>query len=196
MKIVITESQLNTIKREFDEVVTRNKEPYNWGATHNIYKTSDPNKLIKVGTENNVNEWYDIFKSRPDLFVKVYKRGITNFKFKNGEISNANYVMVEKLDTKTFKSMWHQFSLAVKNYENEISQYDHNSFQYYITRIEGNMDFIRGVAKSLEYNHILHNKFVEFINLLLDLYEIKSTADVHSDQFGIDIQGKIKCLDI
>lgn len=179
-----------------NELDTRTKNPHSWGAMHYIYKTNDPSKLIKVGPEETVNEWYELFQTYPNLFAKVYKRGKTKIKMKNGEHHIGDYVMVEKLDARAFKSLWFYFERACNDYQDSIGKYDHDSFQYYITRIEDNMEFIRGMAKSMEGDVTLHNKFVQFVNLLLDIYELKPAADVHVDQFGIDEEGKIKCLDI
>ena len=179
-----------------DEIATKTKEPYSWGAHHYIYKTNDPTKLIKVGSPETVNEWFDLFNNNPNVFAKVYKKGVV--KVNTGQFGprDAHYVLIEKLDTRSFKSLWHQFGIAVKEHETKIGLHDHNSLQYYITRIEDDMDFIYGVAKSLEHIVILHNRFVEFVNLLLDIYELKPAADIHVDQFGIDGQGKIKCFDV
>jgi hypothetical protein len=179
-----------------DEIATRTKEPHSWGAMHYIYKTNDHAKLIKVGPEETVDQWYDLFSSYPNLFAKVFKRGKTKFKMRDGSDYIGDYVMVEKLDVRAFKSLWFHFEKACDRYQDSIGKYDHDSFQYYITRIEDNMEFIRGMAKSMEHDPHLHNKFVQFVNLLLDIYELKPAADVHIDQFGIDGEGKIKCLDI
>lgn len=179
-----------------NELDTKMKNPHNWGAMHYIYKTNDPTKLIKVGPEETVEQWYELFKSHPNLFAKVYKRGKTKVKLKNGSDYMGDYVMVEKLDARAFKSLWFQFEKVSDRYQDSIGKYNHDSLQYYITRIEDNMEFIRGMAKSMEDNAHLHNKFVQFVNLLLDIYELKPAADVHVDQFGIDGDGNIKCLDI
>lgn len=197
MKIVITESQYNTIvKREFDEIVTRKKEPYSWGASHYIFKTKDPNKLIKIGTNMVVDEWYDLFNSRPDLFVKVYKKGFTKITNKIGKVYDAKYVMVEKVDTKKFKSLWFELSKVVERYQESIGEPEPKSLQHYLSMAEDNLDFLIEVGKSIKSNHYLHEMFIQLLRLVIQIEELKPDADIHSDQFGIDSAGKIKCLDI
>ena len=180
-----------------NEIATKFKEPYGHGANHKIYQTNDPTKLIKVGNKTLVDAWYDLFKSNPNIFAKVYKRGKTKiWDNRRDEFYFGDYVMIEKLNVRAFKSLWFYFEKASDRYQESMGREVNDSLQYYITRIEDNMEFIRGMAKSMEEDVTLHNRFVEFVNLLLDIYELKPAADVHVDQFGIDEQGKIKCLDI
>ena len=180
-----------------NELSTKYKEIYNHGANHKIYQTNDPTKLIKVGDRLLVDSWYDLFKANPNIFAKVYKRGKTKiWDNKREEFYIGDYVMIEKLNARAFKSLWYYFEKTFDRYQESLGRSDYDNFQYYITRIEDNMEFIRGMAKSMEHDVTLHNRFVEFVNLLLDIYELKPAADVHVDQFGIDGEGKIKCLDI
>lgn len=198
MNLIITEAQFKhlTDKLVVNEIVTRKKEPYSWGAMHYIFKTSDPNKLIKIGTNIVVDEWYDLFKSHPDLFVKVYKKGNTRITNKIGKVYDAKYVMVEKLDAKLFKSLWFEFDKAVRKYEEQIGKSDKNSLQTYLSMAEDNLDFLIEVGISMKHNPVLHEKFIQLLTLVIRIEELKPDADIHSDQFGVDATGKIKCLDI
>lgn len=198
MNILLTESQLIHLVEEIsvDEIATRDKEPYSWGAMHKIYPTSDPTKLIKVGAKVVVDKWYDLFKNNPNLFVKVYKKGITKIKEKNGNNYDINYVMVEKLDTKAFRALWFEFAKALMVYEKTIGQLDHNSFGYYLIDAHDNLDFLIELGISMKDKPGLHDRYIEFLRLILNIEQLKHKPDIHIDQFGIDSTGKIKCLDI
>lgn len=198
MELILTESQFRslTLKLAIDEIATYQKQPFNWGSEHNIYKTSDPNKLIKVGSEESINKWYELFKAHPDIFVKVYKKGKVKHKTNDGNEIVSSYVMVEKLDTRAFKTLWYEFGKAIERYEEQIGQQDHLSVRYYFTKPEEDLDFLINVGISIKNNPQLHEKYLDFLRLMMHIGQLKAIPDIHVDQFGIDSTGKIKCLDI
>ena len=51
-------------------------------------------------------------------------------------------------------------------------------------------------STSVEKNGEDYIKFNMFINLIDQIIEIYPSADVHKNQFGYDVEGNLKCLDI
>ncbi len=83
---------------ELEELGTREKESFGQGVEHIIYSSPNkPNVVYKVGEWDVINEWYDIFKSNPQIFPVVYKIGKIP---KDG----LYYVELEKLDTEKFEN--------------------------------------------------------------------------------------------
>lgn len=205
MKILLSEGQY---KRIVNELGTKPKEVYDRGAFHDIYQFKNkPDSLFKVGTENMVNSWVDIFKSRPDLFPVVYKTGKMNYtlpkpftefvdglpvKHAAGDTIKLSYVEIEKLDVRQAVIHWDRLDKAVKEMSNK-------SLQTYLTSIglEDPMEqeFIE-IGNKLKGDKFLYDIFVDFYNLLSGVYEIKPAADVHKRNFGYDKNFKLKMLDI
>jgi hypothetical protein len=176
------------------EVVVKNKEMYDKGAHQLVYPSQrNPNILYKVGHEGDLIHWVKIFKKHPKLFPKVYgkiKTGDFPHKGMDGKTRGyikRDYIPVEKLDTKSFLKVF-----------NQIDEYCiSNPLQYYIRNFNDNMDYLVNLGRRIQLKDPnLLNQYVEFINLVDSIYKIDGSADLHKDQFGYDLSGKLKCLDI
>ncbi len=170
------------------------KDMYDRGAHQLVYPSQhDPNILYKVGHEGDLEHWVKLFKKYPNLFPKIYgkiKTGNFPVKGMNGktrEYIKRDYIAVEKLDTRSFLKLF-----------NEIDEYCiSNPFQYYLRNYSDNIDYIIDLGRRIYLKDSeLYNQYVDFINLVDSIYKIDSSADLHKDQFGYDVDGKLKCLDI
>jgi hypothetical protein len=205
---------IEMIQHDVDEIATKEKELVGKGAFHNVYPSNkNPNMVYKIGFDEDVNGWVDLFKSRPDIFPKVYgtgyvniklKKQVTNFSWRTGEFKpitynpgdtvKVKYVGVERLNTEKAKQHWN--SLA-----NVVSVMSGKSLQTYLTSLgmdqEMEDEFLSIGEKIKETgNDFIYNIFVEFYNLIHSVYELKPVADVHVGNYGYDKDGNLKCLDI
>lgn len=197
---------------DLNELGTENKQIYDKGAFHNIYQSkNNPNVLYKIGTEKMVDSWVNIFKSRPDLFPKVYRTGKMNYelprdfteltngdivKHKAGDVIKISYVEIEKLDVRQAIIHWDSLDNIIKTMSPS-----NTNLQTYLTHLglEDSLedefvelgDKLKGIGN--EYGYEL---FRDFYNLLIQVYEIKPAADVHKRNFGYDKDMKLKMLDI
>ena len=196
MDLLITESQFEAV---LDELKSREKEKFGSGHFHMVYPVEgDPTKVIKVSTKYVIDEWYGIFQANPNLFPKVYKRGEVLLKdvIRKGDRVVGAYVVLEKLNTADFKRIWNAFEVLMGKYYQVSGDKNRLGLQKLFTEIEDHMDVVRKMEQIAKSNQVVHDYFVEFVNLLLQIYEVKPSADIHEDQFGLDSNGKIKCLDI
>jgi hypothetical protein len=195
MKLLITESQYNALM-DIDELKSRSKEKFNSGNFHMIYPMeNDPTKLIKVGAKSVIDGWYGLFVANPNLFPKVYKRGETPL-VSNGRKFIGAYVIIERLNTSDFKRIWAAFETLLGKYHQVTGDKNRLGLQKLFVTIEDHMDIIGKMLEIAKSNQVLYDYFKEFVDLLLQVYEIKPSADIHEDQFGLDAEGKIKCLDL
>ena len=210
LRLILNESA------EVDEVLTddstRQKKLFGSGSFHRVYPSkNNPNIVYKIGTEAQVNDWLEDFKSNPELFPKVYRVGYMNIKlpeiwnefvkgqlkhYKRGDTIRAKYVELEKFNTKKAKYEWGIINKAIINFTK--NKFDAQILFTKIGLEDENEKIIFELAKYLKQNNeeyqlqILEN----FYNLLSKVYEIKPTADVHKDNFGVDKDGHLKMLDI
>ena len=214
VKKLFIERELNQTNKQVDEIATKEKELVGKGSFHNVYPSNkNPNMVYKIGFDEDVNGWVDLFKSRPDIFPKVYgtghvniklKKQVTNFSWRTGEFKpitynpgdtvKVKYVGVERLNTEKAKQHWN--SLA-----NVVSVMSGKSLQTYLTSLgideEMEEEFLSIGEKIKETgNDFIYNIFVEFYNLIHSVYELKPVADVHVGNYGYDKDGNLKCLDI
>jgi hypothetical protein len=205
---------IEMIKHEVSELDTKDKDLVGKGAFHNVYiSKKNPNVVYKIGFDEDVSGWVDIFKSRPDLFPKVYKMGYLNIKLKKsattfswrsgdfkpitynpGDTVKVKYVEVEKLDTDKAKSHWN--SLA-----NVVSVMADKSLQTYLTSLgmdEEMEEEFKSLGEKIKEtgNTFIYEILVDFYNLVHSVYELKPVADVHVGNYGYDNKGNLKCLDI
>jgi hypothetical protein len=205
---------IEMIQHDVDEVATKEKELVGKGSFHNVYPSNkNPNMVYKIGFDEDVNGWVDLFKSRPDIFPKVYgtghvniklKKQATNFSWRTGEFKpitynpgdtvKVKYVAVERLNTEKAKQHWN--SLA-----NVVSVMSGKSLQTYLTSLgmdeEMEEEFLSLGEKIKESgNDFIYKIFIEFFNLIHSVYELKPVADVHVGNYGYDKDDNLKCLDI
>lgn len=213
-KLSFKNTIIEMIQHDVDEIATKEKELVGKGAFHNVYPSNkNPNMVYKIGFDEDVNGWVDLFKSRPDIFPKVYSTGhvniklkkqVTNFSWRTGEFKpitynpgdtvKVKYVGVERLNTEKAKQHWN--SLA-----NVVSVMSGKSLQTYLTSLgmdeEMEEEFLSIGERIKETgNDFIYKIFVEFYNLIHSVYELKPVADVHVGNYGYDKDGNLKCLDI
>lgn len=190
MKILISESQLSEIIRgEFDEVRTRDKPMVGSGASHTVYPSRKyPNMVYKIGSISTVNKWYEMFSEFPEIFPKVYKKGVTMIQYYNEGRIKVSYVLLEKLDTKTFEDFW---DIIDEYFEGESLQMILMNFEFTYDKLIRTGD----VIKKNEGEEV-YRRYMELINMVDTIIELVGSPDIHKFQFGYDGTGKLKCLDI
>ena len=197
MKIIISETQFNQIMTgEVDEIRTKEKDRYGMGMSHKVYPSmKDPDMLYKIGSESVVNEWVDLFKSRPDLFPKVYKIGDIRVPRKNfrGDIIgyiDKKYVAIERLDDKRADLEWGMI-------DDFFMSKDMDSFLSYIRKWDESGRILGDMADLIfKQKPELFDIYIRFLTLIMGLQGMKEILDLHAEQFGYDKDGNLKCLDI
>ena len=184
-----------------NELNIKDKKIVNHGVEHNIYRSIKyPNKLIKVGPDFIVNEWYDMFEENPDIFPKVYgmyplknrewirRIGIQQSQEVNFfEESEYYYVVIEELDTKRFLNLWNQMD-EMNGEVNGVSLLDMMEYDGYEEEWNNLLDHTKGSTIS--------NEVDMFYSLIKRLHDVKDSPDLHQKQFGFDTEGVLKALDI
>lgn len=200
---------------EVDEVLTpdstKDKPVFGRGAYHKVFASkSNPNVLYKIGTDEMVTKWVELFRKFPELFPKVYKTGTMNVKLDDriirmvkgeivvmnpGEPVKARYVEIEKLDTKQALHQWDVINRTIMDFTE--GRYDAQKLFTILDEDDGE-EVIFDIAKYLKQNKEDYKLQVleDFYNLLSKVYEIKPAADVHKGNFGVDNDGRLKMLDI
>ncbi len=187
-------NKMKLTKIFYDVLVEADKELIGKGSYHRVYPSKhNPNIVYKVGRTDVLEKWVYIFKENPSLFAKIYgdikktKFPIKGFDNKVITMIEMGYVTVEKLDTKKFVKIYNEIDLYFVD----------NTFQYYLNRFDFFQDMFYGVGEKINKdNPELFDKYVELLNLITSIYEIKPSADLHKNQFGYDSNGILKCLDI
>jgi hypothetical protein len=182
---------------EVIEINTTNKKKYGSGLEHNIFLSNkNPNVVFKVGHEDVVNEWFELFMKNPDLFPKVYRYG----KLKDEEYY---YVEIEKLDTKKFEDDWDKLENSLE----EIGSVDvdrSESFSDLYILHGSDAEIFKEIGKELsKHNKDSFNFFINLLTLIKNCEraekELKNKStfiDAHKYNFGYSKDGKLKCLDI
>jgi hypothetical protein len=169
--------------------------PKGWfgdGASHRIYRSNrEFSKLYKAGFCEELNRWVPVFKSHPDIFVEVY-----------GEIkklrgANYCYVMVERVNTKMFESIYDTIIEDLGINDDDFSL----KMSYWVN------DFVSGKSvedvlsdplfdKLKDGDSYLYEKFVEIVELVKKMSALNTNLDLHKYQFGYSYTTDVlKCLD-
>jgi hypothetical protein len=179
-----------------NEIVTREKKSLGHGRYHKIYPhPTNPDVVYKVGLYHVMYEWVPVFKAHPDLFPKVYgdiKSNVITVKRYNGEKykKEASWVLVEKLDTKTFNDFieeLYEFDLGTRPLAALFYVYLKGRYSDEV------MTFLDNVKREAPH---MYDKCVELFDLVVKIWEVVPEFDLHLFQFGYDKTGKLKCLDI
>ena len=179
------------------ELDIKQKEVFGSGIEHQVF-TSDvnPNIIFKVGHKDVVNEWYNVFRSNPTIFPKVFRMGQLKDK-------NYYYVELEKLDTKKFEKKWDNLTLSLDEIGVINTDYSESFSDLYMN--EGSdSEVFKQIAKELKSKkNKSFNFFIELLTLIKECERaILSTTgkdtliDVHQYNFGYSSDGKLKCLDL
>ena len=194
MKIAITESQLKIfLQNVVNELDIQKKPMVGKGTEHHIYPSkNNPDRVIKVGKPEIVELWVDIFKNYPEYFPKVFKVGI-------GKDNKTMFVEVEKLDTQTVIDEWETLEMALDNKFIDTDEGDgvDQLLKDSIVNPKLNSEiknYLSTRNKSIYHLYIRWNNFLTDVkNILKDKSE---SFDVHRYNFGYDLDGNIKALDI
>lgn len=182
---------------EIKELGTKEKEMFGSGMEHQIFGSkTNPSVIFKVGHKDTVDEWYEVFKSNPEIFPKVFRAG----KMHDGDFY---YVELEKLDTDKFENNWDDLELAME----DIGALDVDSGEsfadLYLNEGSDAKIFIEIGKKLKNYNMNAYNFFIDFLKVIKDsekaILSVKgkdTIVDAHKFNFGYGSDGKIKCLDL
>jgi len=169
------------------ELNTRDKEMLGQGLEHNVYPSQDPNKVVKVGETRYVDKWVKDFKSRPDLFPKIYKVG------KLKDDPKRSYVVMERLDTEQFMVDFEVLESILEDFSHwgvlgaiEAGEHKEKVWDWIYNKIKEQDEEIADFFAKL-YNNVVQTK--PFKKWSLDVY------DFHKGQFGYDKKGNVKMLD-
>jgi len=182
---------------ELEELGTREKQSFGQGVEHIIYSSPNkPNVVYKVGEWDVINEWYDIFKSNPQIFPVVYKIGKIP---KDG----LYYVELEKLDTEKFENAWDDLELALEDLGFLDIDRGENFTDLYLFEGTSSAKFIEIGKKLSEYNPEMYNFYVKLLVVIKnaekaqrEILKKDTLVDAHKYNFGYSKDGKLKCLDI
>jgi hypothetical protein len=188
---------MNNLKQNIDELGTTEKQVFGSGVEHEIYASkSNPNVIFKVGHKDTVDEWYEVFKSNPEIFPKVFRAGKMQDK-------NIYYVELEKLDTDKFENNWDDLELAME----DIGALDVDSGEsfadLYMNEGSDANVFIEIGKKLSKHSKKDYDFFIELLRVIKECERTQlsvtgkdTIVDAHKYNFGYGGDGKIKCLDI
>lgn len=195
-------------EQDVDEEI-KQKEMIGSGVDHDVYPSkTNPNIVYKLGREETIDKWYDIFKNNPDIFPKTYRKGKTTitakhdrqiglgdryYELKAGTVIPVSYVELEKLDAKRAQFEWERLGVEIA----EITE-DAWAFQSYVIHyiIGGDKNMINYVNEKLkEDSPQLVPSLERFLKIIDRLKEFTDDPDVHKHNFGYDKEGNLKCLD-
>lgn len=193
------------ILEELKEVTTTKKTKVGQGLEHSIYPSKKfPDRLLKVGEKDNVEEWVEVFKSDQNIFPKIFRVGkISNYKYNE---SDVYFVEIEKLDTKKAETEWdylHDKMEEIGLVHYEMGLYGRDFTDIYLNHGE-DKDIIKNILEELKkYDSKSYQIFVKWFTLVKKCEETKnkisgkdSFVDAHKYNFGYDKNGNLKCLDL
>jgi hypothetical protein len=174
------------------EIITYPKTWFGRGASHRIYTSrKEFHKLYKVGFCKELNEWVPIFKSRPDIFVKVYGE------IKNITGTNYCYVMVERVNTKSFVGTYEGIAECLGIDTDELDLYASYWIRHFVSGKSVDDVLSEHIWQTLKKeDRYLYGKLSEFVHLIKKMSELNTNIDLHSGQFGYTYAtDTLKCLD-
>ena len=182
---------------EIQELGTKEKEVFGSGIEHEIYASrSNPNVIFKVGHRDTVDEWYEVFKSNPEIFPKVFRAG-------NMQDEDIYYVELEKLDTSKFENNWDDLELAMEDIGALDVDRGESFADLYMNEGSDASIFVEIGKKLSKYNKDAYNFFINFLTVIkqceraiLSVKGKDTIVDAHKYNFGYGSDGKIKCLDL
>jgi len=165
------------------------------GKDHRVFQsTVHPDRIIKAELRpGEVDTWYKTFKSNEKIFPKVFNK--TKVKDETGQVLSA--VVLEKLNTRAFESLWDDISKEfypfVKNsgikyppeLETVLKNINENSTYKKLWT-----DFVKNSKSSIS------GKLNEFSKLVDEVYKITPKPDIRKFNFGYDTKGVLKVLDL
>jgi len=220
MKLIITEQQLRSvISKEIDELDTKDKTPKGSGSFHYVYNSKqNRDRVYKIGRPSDVDEWLEVFKNHPDIFPSVYRVGNTEVKLREpksytefidgemkhikhnvGDIMDAKYVELDKLNTLSAQNDWMKLDYAIADITEEAWEFQDYVIHLILDYINegGDNEMIDSVNQNIKVEHPEMVGILDrFVTLIKKICEVKRRPDLHIDNFGYDNEGNLKCLDI
>ncbi len=188
------------IKTRIKELKIKQKDNPVGGVDHRVYQSHrDSDRVFKIGPQDVVEKWINIFRNNPEYFPKVYRSG-------QGEKGGTPYyfVEVEKLNTARVVREW-------KEMTDFMEELEYNSFRIstlFYEAIGGRrviedsvimlQQLIADAQQSNPQMHVLLVKWTDFLKKVKEI-AIKGGykyLDSHSGNYGYDSAGNMKCLDI
>jgi hypothetical protein len=181
---------VRSIKLEdlLDELVTREKDILGQGLEHNVYPSTDPTKVYKLGETRYVKKWVPIFKNNPELFPIIYKTG-----FYKGN-KDITWVEMERLDTEQFEVDFEVLESIIE----DVSNYDGALGAIKSTQ-NNEKDWDKLYNDIKQQDQEIADFYTKLYNNVIQTRRFKSgwldTYDFHKGQFGYDKDNKVKMLD-
>lgn len=182
--IVIPEEDIEFLK----EIRIKRKQMLGKGLEHNVYPTSDPDKVVKVGETKYVKEWLKDFESRPDIFPIIYRKGISR------DDKDQMWVVMEKVDTEQFEVDYD----VLEDLLDELVGYYAvlPALRGGIFNKEANKKIYTALAN---HDQDIADFYVKLRDVVAETLPFKSglfkTYDFHRGQFGYDKKNNIKMFD-
>jgi len=171
------------------ELKIKAKDSFKRGVEHILFASkNNPNILYKLGPEEIIRKWTKLFMSNPKLFPKVFK--VDKLNSSSRYPSGYYYATVEKLNTQKVEAEWEAMEAAL-NTEPSTVFIDCLSTEGYFEKIYLNLN-----DKPKEQN--LFKKWVVFLSKVTEYVEANgyNGLDIHRGNFGYDVKGNLKCIDV
>lgn len=168
------------------------------GRDHRIYMSkTQPDKIFKMEmSPGEVDKWYGIFTSHPDIFPKVYKK----IKVKTKESGPLTAVVLEKLNTPKFTKLWSTMETSMRDCLKNVPVSEK------ALSLEGLAKGISSPKLKKQWNDVLMyikkqepslvKDVDEFSTIVDKLYKLTPNPDIRQFNFGYDTKGTLKSLDI
>ena len=162
------------------------------GSEHAVYPSKrNPNRLYKVGQKPVVEEWLNIFQKYPFYFPQVFRAGKLNTNTKYNY-----YVEIEKLNTQRVTQEW---SFMEEKLE-ELGYVDVDNGELIDGVLNTNIPE-KMLIDLKKYDSKAYNLFITWTDFIHKIESIvkkngKNYLDIHRYNFGYDLSGTMKCLDI
>ena len=187
---------INTLKQVKAPSI-RVKPVLGGGADHRVFQSAvNPNQVFKAELRpGEVDMWYDTFKKNPNLFAKTFKK----VKVKGSDGSLLNAVVMEKLNTSKFMTLWDTMASKLGEFQSKLGPSQQTSLEKMVKTLKS--DYINNVKweKFVPYFKKqypnLANQADEFAKIVEELYKITPNPDIRKFNLGYDASGALKALD-
>jgi hypothetical protein len=191
------------LRESLNEMTPINKPEFGSGMDHTVFKSKQhPDRLYKIGRENNIKVWVPIFKAYPKIFPRVYRV------FPLTKDPYFWVAEIEKLNTDTAKKDFKLASDYLEDYTEQIFKFPIRLARIDIFDNESNIPFSVFIIKFKNWlldihkderiikNILMWVKTVYQIYKLLDKKYQYEIYDIHSGNVAYDNNGNIKIIDI
>lgn len=190
---------LKKIRFKLNEISIQRKPIFGSGMEHKLYPSIKyPDRLIKIGEKDVVEEWVELFKSNPELFPKVHRMGESRDK-------KYFWVEIEKVDTQRAKDEWQELEDLLELYDfidPEGGTYGRDLTDIYLDFGDKKSEMQQILKKMKEQNKETFDLFTKWFNFFKKCEKAKSKfvghetlIDAHRYNFGYNENGQLKCID-